>query len=144
MPQSQHNCGRLLGTRVNGCVWYRDLHPNHVLSYDFLRERTEDGRQLWIRAVIDAFTKECLAIELGRSFIARNVSITLQYLFAARGVREHLRSDKGAVFGAKRIGEWLARAFFSGQDYAPPFDTPHGLFSNFLMSTGTATGKGLP
>jgi hypothetical protein len=52
-----------------------------VWSYDFLTERTEDGRQLRILVVIDEFTRECLAIEVGRSFTARDVIMTLQYLF---------------------------------------------------------------
>ena len=55
------------------------MHRNHVWSYDFLTERTEDGRQLRILVVIDEFTRECLAIEVGRSFTARNVIMTLQY-----------------------------------------------------------------
>lgn len=64
-------------------------------SYDFLTERTEDGRQLRIRVLIDEFTMECLAIEVGRSFRARDVIMTVQYLFAVRGGPEHLRSDNG-------------------------------------------------
>ncbi len=79
-------------------------------SYDFLTERTEDGRQLRILVVIDEFTRECLAIEVARSFTAREVIMTLQYLFAVRGAPEHLRSDNGPEFVAKEIQEWLARA----------------------------------
>jgi len=36
----------------------------------------EDGRQLRILVVIDEFTRECLAIEVARSFTARAVSMT--------------------------------------------------------------------
>jgi hypothetical protein len=50
-----------------------------VWSYDFLTERTEDGRQLRILVVIDEFTSECLAIEVARSFTARDVIMTLQH-----------------------------------------------------------------
>ena len=60
--------------------------------------------------VIDEFTRECLAIEVARSFTARDVIMTLQYLFAVRGAPEHLRSDNGPGFVAKEIQEWLARA----------------------------------
>jgi transposase InsO family protein len=60
--------------------------------------------------VIDEFTRECLAIEVARSFTARDVIMTLQYLFAVRGAPEHLRSDNGPEFVAKEIQEWLARA----------------------------------
>ena len=50
------------------------------------------------------------AIEVARSFTARDVIMTLQYLFAVRGAPEHLRSDNGPEFVAKEIQEWLARA----------------------------------
>ena len=56
-------------------------------SYDFLVDRTEDGRQLKLLVVIDEFTRECLAAEVGRTFTARDVMLTLQYLFAVRGLR---------------------------------------------------------
>ena len=110
VPQKQRKRRRLPGSSANGCARHRALHRNHVWSYDFLTERTEDGRQLRIRVVIDEFTRECLAIEVARSFTAPYVIMTLQYLFAVRGAPEHLRSDNGPEFVAKEIQEWLARA----------------------------------
>ena len=53
-------------------------------SYDFLAERMEDGRQVKIPAVLDEFTRACLAIEAARSITSRDVMLTLQYLFAVR------------------------------------------------------------
>jgi len=170
VPKKQRKRRRLPGSSANGCVRHRALHRNHVWSYDFLTERTEDGRQLRILVVIDEFTRECLAIEVARSFTARDVIMTLQYLFAVRGAPEHLRSDNGPEFVAKEIQEWLARACVrtlyiqkaspwengyvesfngrggvawcvSGRGYAPPSDTPRGLFPNSLISTGTKTGE---
>ena len=41
---------------------------------------------------------------------ARDVIMTLQYLFAVRGAPEYLRSDNGLEFVAKEVQEWLARA----------------------------------
>ena len=97
VPQKQRKRRRLPGSSANGCVRHRAPHRNHVWSYDFLTERTEDGRQLRILVVIDEFTRECLAIEVARSFTARDVIMTLQYLFAVRGAPEHLRSDNGKL-----------------------------------------------
>jgi putative transposase len=97
VPQKQRKRRRLPGSSANGCVRHRATHRNHVWSYDFLTERTEDGRQLRILVVIDEFTRECLAIEVARSFTARDVIMTLQYLFAVRGAPEHLRSDNGKL-----------------------------------------------
>ena len=68
VPQKQRKRRRLPGSSTNGCVRHRAQYRNHVWSYDFLTERTEDGRQLRILVVIDEFTRECLAIEVaGRS-----------------------------------------------------------------------------
>ena len=86
------------------------MHRNHVWSYDFVAERTEDGRALRMLVVIDEFTRECLAIEVGRSFTSDDVIGVLQYLFAIRGVPEHIRSDNGPEFVAKGIRRWLVQA----------------------------------
>ena len=112
VPQKQRKHRRLPGSSANGCVRHRATHRNHVWSYDFLTERTEDGRQLRILVVIDEFTRECLAIEVARSFTTRDVIMTLQYLFAVRGAPEHLRSDNGPEFVAKEIQcGWRGRVF---------------------------------
>jgi putative transposase len=110
MPRKQQQRRRLPGGSVNGCVRHRATHRNHVWSHDFLTERTEDGRQLRILVVIDESTRKCLAIEVARSFTARDVITTLQYLAAVRDALEHLRSDNGPEFVAKEIQAWLARA----------------------------------
>jgi transposase InsO family protein len=110
VPRKQHKRRRLPGSSENSCVRHKATHRNHVWSYDFLTERTEDGRQLRLLVVIDEFTRECLAIEVARSFAARDVILTLQYLFAVRGAPEHVRSDNGPEFVAKEVQQWLGRA----------------------------------
>ena len=110
VPRKQRKRRRLPGHSGHGCVRYRATGRNHVWSYDFLAERTEDGRQLKILAVLDEFTRECLATEVARSFTSRDVVLTLQYLFAVRGAPQHLRSDNGPKFVAQYIQRWLKRA----------------------------------
>ncbi len=110
VPRKQHKRRRLPGTSANGCVRHRATHPDHVWSYDFLVDRTEDGRQLKLLVVIDEYTRECLALEVARRFTATDVMLTLQYLFAVRGTPKHIRSDNGPEFVAKAIQRWLERA----------------------------------
>jgi len=110
VPGKQRKPRRLPGNSANSCVRHKATHRNHVWSYDFLADRTEDGRQLKLLVVIDEFTRECLAIETGRTFTARDVILTLQYLFAVRGAPQHVRSDNGPEFIAKEIQRWLDRA----------------------------------
>jgi len=111
VPRKQHKRRRLsLGGSANSCVRHRARHKNHVWSYDFVSDRTEDGRQLRMLVVIDEFTRECLAIEVVRSFTAKQVVGVLRYLFAVRGLPKHIRSDNGPEFVAKEIRRWLAQA----------------------------------
>ncbi len=110
VPGKQRKRRRLPGASKNSCIRHRATHPNHVWSYDFLMDRTEDGRQLKILVVIDEYTRECLALEVGRVFMAHDVLLTLQYLFAVRGAPGHLRSDNGPEFIARRLQHWLDQA----------------------------------
>lgn len=111
VPRKQHRRRRLsLGGSANSCVRHRAQHKDHVWSYDFLTDRTEDGRQLRLLAIIDEYTRECLAIEVGRSFTADDVIGVLTYLFAVRGAPKHIRSDNGPEFVAKSVRRWLERA----------------------------------
>ncbi len=111
VPRKQHRRRRFLpGGSENSCVRRRAQHKDHVWSYDFVADRLEDGRQIRLLVVIDEFTRECLAIEVARSFTAQDVIGVLQYLFAVRGTPQHIRSDNGPEFVAKTIRRWLARA----------------------------------
>ena len=112
VPRRQRKRRRITssGGSHNSCVRYKPTHRNHVWSYDFVSERTEDGRQLKLLVVLDEFTRECLAIEVARSFNANDVKLVLQYLFAVRGAPEHIRSDNGPEFVAKDIRRWLDQA----------------------------------
>ena len=60
--------------------------------------------------MIDEYTRECLAIEVDRSFTAQDVIGVLQYLFAVRGTPQYIRSDNGPEFVAKTVRRWLQRA----------------------------------
>ncbi|MDB4621892.1 DDE-type integrase/transposase/recombinase [Rubripirellula sp.] len=71
-------------------------------SYDFVTDRTWDDRQLRLLVVIGEYTRECLAIEVGRSFTAQEVMGVLQYPFAVRGTPEQLRSDNFAATTSQR------------------------------------------
>ena len=110
-PKKRHKRLRLsLGGSENSCVRKRPEYPNHIWSYDFVTDFTERGRQLRMLCVLDEFTRESLAIEVQKSFTARQVQDVLGYLFAVRGAPEHIRSDNGPEFVAKSLRRWLDRA----------------------------------
>lgn len=100
---------RRLGHGANACDRRRPRYKNHVWGYDFVSERTERGGQVKLLTVVDEFTRECLTIEVGRTFTGRDVIATLEELFAIRGRPKYLRSDNGPEFAAKAVRKWLRR-----------------------------------
>ena len=62
-------------------------------AYDFLAEKTHDGRPLKLLTVVDEYTRECLAIVVARRLTSHDVLMTLTDLFLECGVPEHIRSD---------------------------------------------------
>lgn len=85
----------------------RATHRNHVWSYDFLEDRTENGNKLRMLNVIDEYTRECHQIRVERSVSAEKVVDTLNWLFLLKGVPEHIRSDNGPEFVAAAVCGWL-------------------------------------
>jgi transposase InsO family protein len=100
---------RRLWLNDGSCVRLRAEHENHVWSYDFVADRTHDGRPLRFLTVVDESTRECLAIDVGRRMTADDVLHRLAELFVSRGTPQYLRSDNGPEFTAKAVREWLAR-----------------------------------
>jgi len=117
VPQKQPKRGR---------VWLNDgstlrLRPEfvkHVWSYDFMQDRTHDGKTFrilniiptqFVRYWVDEYTRECLLAKVARSFTHTDVMAYLTDLFCARGVPVHIRSDNGSEFSASILREWLNR-----------------------------------
>ncbi len=107
VPDKQHKRRRLLGNAENGCKRKRAEHRDHVWSYDFVIDRTEDGRRLKMMPIVDEYTRECLTIEVERSITAEDVVRTLAALFEQRGEPAFIRSDNGPEFIAKALKRWL-------------------------------------
>jgi transposase InsO family protein len=108
VPQKQPKRGRLW-LNDGSCVRLRPLYPNHVWAYDFVADRTHDGRAFRMLTVIDEYTRECLAIVVDRKMQSTDVMETLAELFVRKGAPEHIRSDNGPEFCAAAVREWLAR-----------------------------------
>ena len=101
---------RRLGHSGNGCARRRALAKDHVWAWDFIHDRTADGRPLKWLSVVDEYTRECVALEVGRSLTAARVVEILAGLFRGRGAPEHIRSDNGPEFIARAIRSWLSAA----------------------------------
>ena len=82
------------------------IRPNVVWALDFQFDQTADGRTIKLLNVIDEFTRECLAIEVGRSIDADAVVACLERITADRGAPVYLRFDNGPEFIAYAVADW--------------------------------------
>jgi putative transposase len=108
VPQKQPKRGRLW-LNDGSCIRLRPERPGHVWSYDFVQDRTQDGRAFRMLTVIDEFTRRCLAIVVARRLNSDDVLHCLAELFTTHGPPEHIRSDNGSEFTARAVRHWLSR-----------------------------------
>ena len=109
VPQKQPKRARLwLGD--GSCIRLRPEYPGHVWSYDFVHDRTHDGKPFRVLNIIDEFSRECLATIARRRFKAQDVILVLADLFVKHGCcPKHIRSDNGPEFVAKKLISWLEK-----------------------------------
>jgi transposase InsO family protein len=108
VPQKQPKRGRLW-LNDGSCVRLRPEHKDHVWSYDFVKEHTENGKAFRVLNIIDEYTKECVAALVERRIKSEDVLDQLFNLFIFRGIPEHIRSDNGPEFTARAVRKWLSR-----------------------------------
>jgi transposase InsO family protein len=90
-------------------VRLRALYPNQVWSYDFVSDRTSDGRPIRILNVIDEFSRKSLLMYVARKIRAIDVLECLAELFIIHGTPDYIRSDNGPEFVAEILRGWLQR-----------------------------------
>ena len=84
VPQKQPKRGRLW-LNDGSCIRLQPEYPNHVWSYDFVEDRTHNGKKYRMLNIIDEFTRECLAIRVNRRLRSPDVIDVLSDLFILRG-----------------------------------------------------------
>ena len=110
VPARQPKRGRLW-FNDGSCIRLRPEYRNHVWAYDFVFDRTGDGRQLKFLTVVDEYSRRCLAIE-----VSSQTDITRGAAYAgtadvevwcpqAHPVRQRLRvCGKGSTILARQTG----------------------------------------
>lgn len=101
---------RRLGDSANGIDRRQASMKNDVWAFDFIFDRTSNGRSLKWLSIVDEYTRECLALEVKRSMSSAEVIEVLSELMLIRGVPRHIRCDNGPEFIARALRNWLQLA----------------------------------
>lgn len=80
--------------------------PNDAWSMDFVAEQLADGSKFRTLTIVDVFTKEALAIEVGQRLKGEHVVSALNRIAARRGAPRHLFVDNGSEFSARLLDMW--------------------------------------
>jgi len=131
VPTRQPKRGRLW-VNDGSCTRLRPERPNHVWAYDFVADRTHEGKAYRMLTVIDEYTRECLAIVVGRRINSHDVLYTLADLFIQRGLPAHIRSDNGPEFCARVVREWLSRLGVGTLFIEPGSPWENGFVESFI------------
>ena len=98
----------------------RAEHPNHVWALDLQFDQTADGRLLKLLNVADEYTREALAIVVGRRTDADATVDILGQIVAERGTAPGcIRCDNGPEFTANALRDWC-RFSGAGSSYIEP------------------------
>ncbi len=79
---------------------------NQEWALDFVHDAVECGRVIRVLSVVDAYTRECLALEVDTSFASRRVTRVLEARIAERGRPQAIRCDNGPEFTSRHFLAW--------------------------------------
>ena len=122
---------RRLWINDGSCVRLRPSHKDHVWSYDFMADRTSDGKPFRMLTLMDEFTRECLSIDVARKLSSEDVLERLTHLFVLRGVPDYIRSDNGPEFTAKAVRQWLEKVSVKTLFITPGSPWENGYIESF-------------
>lgn len=118
---------RRLGGSENAAHRRRATRINEVWSYDFIFDRTADGKTLKWLPIVDEFSRENLALEVDRTKTSGDLIKTLSALVGHRGAPAFIRSDNGSEFIANKVREWIKQKGFQTLYIEPgcPWENPY-------------------
>ena len=79
---------------------------NQEWALDFVHDTVESGRAIRVLSVVDAYTRECLALEVDTSFASRRVTRVLEATIAERGMPQAIRCDNGPELTSRHFLAW--------------------------------------
>lgn len=79
---------------------------NQEWGLDFVHDAVASGRAVRVLSVLDAYTRECLALEVDTSFASRRVTRVLEQIMAERGRPQAIRCDNGPELTSRHFLAW--------------------------------------
>jgi putative transposase len=79
---------------------------NQEWALDFVHDAVDCGRAIRVLSVVDAYTRECLALEVDTSFASRRVTRVLDAIVAERGQPLAIRCDNGPELTSRHFLAW--------------------------------------
>ena len=119
------------GSSANGCVKQPARFKNDVWTYDFIMDRTVDGRSLKWLSLVDEYTRECLALSVATAMTGSDVRRVLARVIGRRGTPTRLRSDNGSEFISAAVRDWLPQAGAKPIPVAPASPWENGFIESF-------------
>jgi len=99
---------RLRRKRLERPAARQPLHvrPNQEWALDFVADTLGTGRGIRVLTVVDAFTRECLGLDVDTSLSSRRVTRKLDQIIEERGMPESIRCDNGPELTSRHILGW--------------------------------------
>ena len=119
------------GTSVNSCVNRPARFKNDVWTYDFVADRTAEGKPLRWLTLVDEYTKECLALHVAGSLTGADVRGVLARVIGRREAPRNIRSDNGSEFVCEALTGWLPSRGAQPIQVAPGSPWENGVSESF-------------
>jgi putative transposase len=119
------------GCSANSCVNQPACFKNDVWTYDFVSDRTIDGRPLKWLTLVDEYTRECLAIHVAGAMTGADVRRVLARVIGRRGAPTRIRSDNGSEFICAALAGWLPDKGTKPIQVAPGSPWENGFIESF-------------
>jgi putative transposase len=104
---------------------------NQEWALDFVHDAVECGRTIRVLSVVDAFTRECLALEVDTSFASRRVTRVLDAIIAERERPAAIRCDNGPEFTSRHFLAWCVERQIELIHIQPGKPTQNGRIESF-------------
>lgn len=104
---------------------------NQEWALDFVHDAVECGRTIRVLTVVDAYTRECLALEVDTSFASRRVTRVLEEVIRQRGVPQAIRCDNGPELTSRHFLAWSIERRIELLHIQPGKPTQNGRLESF-------------